>query len=560
MAYEGGFTSALDSFAQRQNTDARTELLKQQAAEQAQYFAQQQQDREFDKKARQAAADAFPDLTALLSPPADKPPAPPTFPQQPPPQPPMPGAPSQPMLSPPPSMAGQFMTRPPPGGPPAPPPAAAPPAAPMPQGAGPGAPLQPPPQARQAPPGGPAGAPGGGQAPGAPVAPWKALPAPLGGPSAGAAGLTPPPAPPNAAEPDTITAKQVNVADLMRILSKRGVTGELALAAVEKLTPVLDSDNKRQLAVLQTQIKAQKAAIDAYKATIAADQRGQQIRQADQRLQQGQERNNLMRQRIQKADAEGRQEDLDADDRKSIGAQAATGEPLTQVVPGWGKGAVAVRNQARKDAIKLIMKDEGVSAEDAGRELAQRTVDFGAGKTAIGQITKDLAAIRPYKDMLDKNADILVGLAEKIDKSDSTLVNRPINWLAMNVASDPNVGEFMAQMRIFQTEAARVLNNPRLVGQLTDSARHELEEVVNGNMPLGMTKQIVNRLKSDGDNRVNAMEKERRQLRGDLVRGGGGSSGGDTPREFKTENEIKSANPPSGEYVVNGKRARWTQE
>lgn len=139
---------------------------------------------------------------------------------------------------------------------------------------------------------------------------------------------------------------------------------------------------------------------------------------------------------------------------------------------------------------------------------------FGARKAALTQNTKDLAAIRPYKEMLDKNVDILIQLGKKVVLSDSKIANKSLNWMKQNMGDNPDTAEFLAQMNIVQTEAARVLSNPRLVGQLTDSARHEMQDVVSGNMPVNAMERVLRRLKKDGDNRVQAMEREAERLRG----------------------------------------------
>ena len=107
--------------------------------------------------------------------------------------------------------------------------------------------------------------------------------------------------------------------------------------------------------------------------------------------------------------------------------------------------------------------------------------------------------------MLDKNANIAIDLSKKVMMTDSALANKSLNWVKQNVGDNPDTAEYLAQMAFVQTEAARVLNNPRLVGQLSDSARQEMENVINGNMPLNATERVLNRIKQDGDNRVNAM-------------------------------------------------------
>ena len=138
-------------------------------------------------------------------------------------------------------------------------------------------------------------------------------------------------------------------------------------------------------------------------------------------------------------------------------------------------------------------------------DLRINQIDNKSKSGALLQNSKDIAAITPYKEMLDKNADIAIELSKKVMMTDSRLANKTLNWVKQNAADNPDTAEYLAQIVFVQTEAARVLNNPRLVGQLSDSARQEMETVINGDMPLNATERVLNRIKKDGDNRVNAM-------------------------------------------------------
>ena len=175
--------------------------------------------------------------------------------------------------------------------------------------------------------------------------------------------------------------------------------------------------------------------------------------------------------------------------------------------PGFGRYGLADRNN--------FLNEEGAKrygADGSGVSLAGEQANAGANKAALMAVTKDLAAFRPYKEMLDKNADIAIELAGKVLKTNSALANKPIRWIAQNMTDSPDVAELMAQNHFVTTEAARVLTNPRLVGQLTDSAIKDMQSVVNGNAPLGAYVRVLQRIKSDGTNRTAAMEKERDAL------------------------------------------------
>ncbi len=213
-------------------------------------------------------------------------------------------------------------------------------------------------------------------------------------------------------------------------------------------------------------------------------------------------------------------------------AQIADGEPLTQVIPGYGKEAVKERDAHATAAIDSIMADNpGMTRKDAGKELARRANEYKASGAAakvvataepkavsasLTQVTKDLSALEPYKQMLDKNASIASRLADKAIATNSKWANKSLNWLRQNAGDNPALADYLFQINTVSTEAARVLNNPRLVGQLTDSAVHEMRQLIDGDMPLNATKAVLARMKSDGSNRLGAMKDKQKQLEGQL--------------------------------------------
>lgn len=179
---------------------------------------------------------------------------------------------------------------------------------------------------------------------------------------------------------------------------------------------------------------------------------------------------------------------------------------------------------ALRNARVEVANELGIPAD----EMATLPVVAKTKLNALSFVQRDLAAIRPYDEMLNTNAAVAIQLAKKIasERSDIPLLNKPITWLQQNAQNNPNVAEYLAQMNFVRTEAARVLNNPRLVGQLTDSARKEMENVINGNMTIDSTERVINRIVSDGKNRVNAIEKEVNTLQSEIKRFAQPRSGG----------------------------------
>ena len=149
-----------------------------------------------------------------------------------------------------------------------------------------------------------------------------------------------------------------------------------------------------------------------------------------------------------------------------------------------------------------------------------------SGKTSHKQtITVTGSAMRRLEAR--KFADILKDLANKATSTSSPWANHTVNYLKTHPTSDPDQTKFLAQMLVFQSEAARVISNPRLVGALTDSARQELQHVINGDMSASTIGHVVDLLVADGDRRVKALRDQGNKTRSGIrdTAGGGGGAG-----------------------------------
>lgn len=181
------------------------------------------------------------------------------------------------------------------------------------------------------------------------------------------------------------------------------------------------------------------------------------------------------------------------------------------------------------DTINRLGAADAKAVAAGETDIPASRAEFKANQAALTQLTKDLSAIKPFKEMLDVNAEIALDLGKKVVSTDSRLANKSLNWLKQNVGDNPDTAEYLAQMAFVQTEAARVLQNPRLVGQLTDTARHEMQSVVSGDMPLKATERVIRRIQQDGKNRIAAMERQADSLKQKM-----GSSGASAPLKEKS--------------------------
>jgi len=178
-----------------------------------------------------------------------------------------------------------------------------------------------------------------------------------------------------------------------------------------------------------------------------------------------------------------------------------------------GKGGSADPNNAVVERAAALAKSLGMSMQ----ELAAQPAVFKSNAAALSKNQGDITAIEPYNQMVKTNGQILKTLAEKAKLSNSPTLNKSLNWMLTHPSSNTDQTLFLGQMRAFQTEAARVMNNPRLTGQLTDNARSEMDKVINGDMSLETIGGMIDLLSADGDRRVKALEEQSAKLKGQMM-------------------------------------------
>ena len=238
------------------------------------------------------------------------------------------------------------------------------------------------------------------------------------------------------------------------------------------------------------------------------------------------------------------------------GAAALTPETLNriaqQAVNGDFSGVAGyARNQTAKAAIENEITRLSTELGLTGGDIAGKKADNKANAVALSAVTKDLAAITPFKEMLDTNAKVAIDLGRKIDgdKTNSAYVNKPLLWLKNNMSDRPDIAEYLAQMHFVEVEAARVLTQPRLVGQLTDQAIKDMKSVVDGSMTIASTEAVLNRILSDGKNRIGAMETQRKRNL-DAIRGVPPNRGSASEPQYPT------ATAPNGRKAI-FKDGKW---
>ena len=346
----------------------------------------------------------------------------------------------------------------------------------------------------------------------------------------GLAAPQPQEAPPQVQQPEQGgMSSKFTVENLIQTLKSQGVPEEHYAGVVQKLSPLFNEVNQEQARHLQYE-KEKAAEAKALVQQKLMEQKEDRMERHNAAMEKhainmeglGQQRIGQGQQRI---------------DKVAGGSISGVADPNVadnapqKSLAGWSKDGyeIAVKrtilegtstlSRYSKDQKALI--DNGIAEVAKGanmtpQELLSQAPERKAKALALNQTEKDLSMITPFKEMLDLNGTIAAQLAHNVMKTDSKLANTAINKLSSNVTNNPDLAEFLAQIEVVQAEANRVINNPRLVGTLSFEAKKEMNAILDGSMTLESTERVINRLKKDGDNRINKMADQTQKLRSSL--------------------------------------------
>ena len=192
-------------------------------------------------------------------------------------------------------------------------------------------------------------------------------------------------------------------------------------------------------------------------------------------------------------------EPMSPDQLASNGAAFATGMPLSQIVPGYGKQAVAKREEVKNEGMKQIMAETGMDAKQAGGEWAQRQIDYVAGKSSSRQLTVMQGATKQAVSQLDFN---IKKTNEEMAKIPSSELSPLINAIARGTekwTGNPQYSSLYYYLGGAAIEAARIRSGGQAsVAQLHAGAQEEAKQWANINMTPASWKAVAAAMQQEG--------------------------------------------------------------
>lgn len=172
--------------------------------------------------------------------------------------------------------------------------------------------------------------------------------------------------------------------------------------------------------------------------------------------------------------------------------------------PTFGMGKAGVGNKVRfYNRLGEIVKAGGL---DVGTRIAQAKAE----RESLTQLTQTHTAASAYGDNVERNLKILEPTLKHLPDTGLT----PFNALLRPAASaigNTNMSAFNTARQIVVPEFARILNSPTLKGVISDSARKEIQTIIDPNATVGQIKRSIQILRTDKNNRLAAYSDAIRQ-------------------------------------------------
>jgi len=230
--------------------------------------------------------------------------------------------------------------------------------------------------------------------------------------------------------------------------------------------------------------------------------------------------------------------------------QAAEYNHSTGKLPPGGRGAAGLAQNHK------IMNR---AAELYPGSLSEGTAEYASNKKSLEALQKNFDQVTAFENTAGKNLDTFLNTAKDVVDFGSPLVNMPLRRAA-ELAGGKDQAAFNAARTTALTEIAKVLNSSNASGVLSDSARHEVEQLIGPNASLKQIYSAAQILKQDMANRHQSYQDQiadiQKRLPGKKASDNGKSGAATSGVIYARDPQGKLHQAPAGTPLPQG----WKQE
>ena len=205
----------------------------------------------------------------------------------------------------------------------------------------------------------------------------------------------------------------------------------------------------------------------------------------------------------------------------------------------YGKSGQSLRHQINEE-ISKVKKETGMTDSDFIMARARAR----ASLKSVDKMVPQLDSISAFENLAKANGQRALELFSSVDDTGIPIVEA-VSRATKRQLGNVDAAELQSVLTAFQTEAARILSNPTMAGVVTDTARHEVQEMASGRMSVAQAKRVINRLFTEMDLRKQFLSDQIGSASGRTVVGAPQPQGEvyDDPDEEAAYQEYKRNNP-----------------
>ena len=183
----------------------------------------------------------------------------------------------------------------------------------------------------------------------------------------------------------------------------------------------------------------------------------------------------------------------------------------------------------------VINRAAQINAEKGGGSIAANSAEYKANTDSLKKLQTNFDQVQAFENTATANMNLLQQTAQKIPDLGSRFANVPVRMVNSQMIGTANMAAFKTALATAQTEAAKVLNSSNATGVLSDSSRHELQDIIDGNVPLPAMVASLNTLKQDMANRTQSYKAQIGDIQG-RIKGAAPAQPGGTVTRYKIVN------------------------
>jgi hypothetical protein len=190
--------------------------------------------------------------------------------------------------------------------------------------------------------------------------------------------------------------------------------------------------------------------------------------------------------------------------------QMATMFATTGNLPNLGMGAAVARTRSA-----IINRASDMYPNVS---FASNSAEFAANKKSYSNVTTTLDTLESFEKAGLKNLKMFTDAAAKIPDTGVPWLNTPVRMLDERLVGSKNMAVVNAARDVALREIARVTNDPKLSGVLSDSARHEVQSLSPKDATLPQILAVANMMQNDMANVHQSLSEQKKAI-GDRLGG-----------------------------------------